>query len=178
MTLPIALILLDKRCVVVGSGEEAQRRVAQFQAEGARVRWVTRGAGTECPDVELEQREFEISDLEDAWVVILADQDAPLAAKIGSLCSERRIFFCAIDQPKHNSFSHMARINAAPVTLAISTAGRVPGLAGRLGQLLGQLSSCGHRVFRATCSATRRGERPHGAKATGEGRGRCYPAHR
>jgi siroheme synthase (precorrin-2 oxidase/ferrochelatase) len=70
---------------------------------------------------------------------VLADQDAGLASELGALCNERRVFFCAIDQPTHNSFSHMARIDAPPVILAISTGGQVPGLAGRLRQLLAAL---------------------------------------
>jgi siroheme synthase-like protein len=139
MTFPAALDLRGKRCLVVGSGGEALRRVTQFQEVGAKVRWVTRGMSQTLEGVEVLSRGFEASDVDDAWIVILADQDAALAAELGKLCAERRTFFCAIDQPTHNSFSHMARIDAPPVIIAISTGGQVPGLAGKLRELLAVL---------------------------------------
>jgi siroheme synthase-like protein len=137
--LPVALNLRDRLCLVVGAGEEAQRRVRQLRKAGAHVRWVGAPTSDSLDGISPLSRAFEPADLSDCWLVILADQDPEAAANIGELCNAARIFFCAIDQPTHNSFGHMALIEAEPVTIAISTGGAAPGLARRLQQLLGGL---------------------------------------
>ena len=53
--------------------------------------------------------------------------------------AERRVFFCAIDQPDPGSFAHVAEATSAALTIAISTAGRVPALASRLRKELQRL---------------------------------------
>lgn len=83
-------------------------------------------------DTEVREREFDTSDLDGCWLVVLADTDGELAQRIGIACEQRRIFFCAIDQPVFNSFSHVALVRRGPVQIAVSTNGSVPALARRL----------------------------------------------
>jgi siroheme synthase-like protein len=135
MSFPVALDLRARRCLVVGFGGEATLRVANLRAAGAEVVWVTRGhAASPLPgfDTEVRERQFQSSDLSGCWLVVLTDTDAELAQQIGIACEERRIYFCAIDQPAFNSFSHVAVVRRGPVEIAISTGGRVPALARRL----------------------------------------------
>jgi precorrin-2 dehydrogenase / sirohydrochlorin ferrochelatase len=139
MILPIALGLKGRRCLVVGSGAEAERRVHQLLAVAADVLWVTGSAPATMAAPRIEERPFQESDLLGAWLVILADTNAELAERIGRACEAQQTLFCAIDQPTHNSFSHMALVHAPPVTLAIATEGQAPALARRLQRLLGDL---------------------------------------
>jgi siroheme synthase (precorrin-2 oxidase/ferrochelatase) len=66
------------------------------------------------------------------WLAVLVDANAPLAARMAQLAEVERVFFCAVDQPEHNSYSHMAQARAGLLTIAISTAGQAPALGRRL----------------------------------------------
>lgn len=134
---PLNLLLDDRKCLVVGGGAEAALRTGNLLEAGARVLLVGEEAtpGLELltsPRLRIEQRPFEERDLDDAWLVVQASQDAALAERIGGACAARRIFFCAIDQPEHSSYSHLALTRAGSLTLAIGTEGRAPSLGRRL----------------------------------------------
>jgi siroheme synthase-like protein len=146
MTLPLAVELAGRCCLVVGSSGEAEQRVARFLGLGARVRWVRAvNAPVAAPvlfnlaDVEVRERAFEATDVDGCWLVILADQDAPLASAVRAACDQRQAFFCAIDQPELNTCNHMAILDLDPVQIAISTRGAVPLLARRLREELAAL---------------------------------------
>jgi siroheme synthase-like protein len=134
---PLNLLLDDRKCLVVGGGAEAALRTGNLLEAGARVLLVGEEPtpGLELlasPRLQIEQRAFEERDLEDAWLVVQASQDAALALRIGGACQARRIFFCAVDQPEHSTYSHLALTRAGSLTLAIGTEGRAPALGRRL----------------------------------------------
>jgi siroheme synthase (precorrin-2 oxidase/ferrochelatase) len=78
-------------------------------------------------------------DLDDTWLVVQTSMDAVLAADLAARCDARRIFFCAVDQPKNSSYSHLALARAGALTLAIGTEGKVPALGRRLRQELSRV---------------------------------------
>jgi siroheme synthase-like protein len=142
MTFPLVLELSDRLCLVVGASSEARHRVERFVSAGARVRWVVASggqAGDEPPRsaaVERVERAWLPTDLDDCWLVVFADTDPATAAALRAACDERRLFFCAIDQTRWNSFNHVAIVQQGPVQIAISTAGKAPALARKLRQSL------------------------------------------
>lgn len=134
---PLNLLLDDRLCVVVGGGAEAALRTGNLLEAGARVLLV----GEEpTPGLELlsstrlriERRAFHDDDLNEAWLVVQTSMDAELATRVGAACQARRIFFCAVDQPEHSSYAHLALARAGSLTLAIGTEGRAPALGRRL----------------------------------------------
>ena len=135
---PMALVLEGKRCLVLGSSAEAAFRARSLVECGAVVVVVAPAAGPELQAlaasgaIGLEQREFAEADLSETWLVVLADREPRLLEWVGPACRARRILFCAIDQPGHNSAEHLGLVRSGPVTLAISTGGKAPGLAKRL----------------------------------------------
>lgn len=162
VTFPVALHLKDRRCLVVGSGDDAAQRAEHLLAAGALVRVVAPEPTTAVdvtrkdPRLELVRRAFDESDLDDVWLVIQTERDPELAARIGSACEARRIFFCATDDPTHNGFSHMAIARAGFVKLAISTDGRAPALGRRLRQELERVfDAAGLAEFAAKLSELR-----------------------
>lgn len=141
---PLSLILDDRKCVVVGGGAEAAVRAGNLLEAGANVLVVGEEATPgmdllQSPRLQLELRAFEASDLDDAWLVVQVTQDAALASRVGSMCRERRIFFCALDQPKNSSYAHLALARAGSLTLAIGTEGRAPALGRRLREELARV---------------------------------------
>lgn len=135
---PIALLLHERTCLVVGSGSEAAHRVRSLLAAGARVRVVAAHPDVDLspvlsdPRVEHRALPYDSRELEGVWLAVLADRNAELAARIGADCEARRLFFCAVDQPGSSSFSHVGVARAGALTVAIGTDGRAPGLARRL----------------------------------------------
>lgn len=134
---PLNLLLDDRACVVVGGGTEAALRVGNLLEAGAHVLLVGEEptAGLELlssPRLRIELRPFDERDLEGVWLVVQTSMDPALAARVGAACQARRIFFCAVDQPEHGSYSHLALTRAGSLTLAIGTEGRAPSLGRRL----------------------------------------------
>jgi precorrin-2 dehydrogenase/sirohydrochlorin ferrochelatase len=139
----ISLSLQGRLCLVVGAGAEAVLRARNLLESGARVLVVARDDATTAeafPDgVTVEARPFRESDLDGAWLVVQVTQDAALASELGRLCEQRRLFFCAVDQPRNSSYSHLALASAGPLTIAIGTEGQAPALARRLREELSRL---------------------------------------
>ena len=141
---PLSLLLEGRKCVVVGGGAEAARRVGSLLEAGARVLLVgtepTPGLETLASErLSIELRSFVEADLDAAWLVVLAVMDASLSRRVAAACEERHLFFCAIDQPEFSSYSHLALVRAGSLTLAIGTEGRAPALGRRLRDELARL---------------------------------------
>lgn len=141
---PLNLLLQDRQCVVVGGGTEAALRVGNLLEAGARVLLVGEETtpGLELlssPRLRVEVRPFEERDLEGAWLVVQTTLDAGLARRVGACCEERRIFFCAVDQPECSSYAHLALARAGALTVAIGTEGRAPALGRKLREEISRL---------------------------------------
>jgi len=140
---PIALKLAGKKCLVVGSGEEAALRKSALEAAGA--------------SVLVAEREFRPELLDGVWLAVLTDRDTELAARMASAADERRVFFCAVDQPDYGSYSHLAITRAGPLFAAIGTQGEVPALARRLRELLDELfATSGFAAFAESLARIRK----------------------
>ncbi|HEY4157539.1 MAG TPA: NAD(P)-dependent oxidoreductase [Polyangiaceae bacterium] len=184
--LPIALVLADCECLVVGTGAELDGRVADLLAARARVTVVSSApseavrAHAQSGRVTLHERALEDRDLHDKWLAVLTEQDPVLAARMAELARQQRVFFCAVDQPAYSRYYHMARARAGLLTIAVSTAGQAPALGRRLREELSRLlSESGAAAFvnelaelrRRTPSLERRdvlGRAVAGVRLTGE----------
>lgn len=139
---PIALNLAGKKCLVIGSTPEAAARARALAESDADVQIVSQSP---CDDLQRliaerrlqhHPREYQKSDLADCWLAVLTTRDPELASRIACHTREAGVFFCAVDQPDHSSFSHMAIARAGVVSLAIATNGKAPALARQLRQEL------------------------------------------
>jgi precorrin-2 dehydrogenase/sirohydrochlorin ferrochelatase len=139
---PIALLLEGRACLVVGSSAEVTSRTRALLDARARLMVVCRApndelrALAESSRIELQERDFIDADLHGKWLAVLVDEDAQLSARMARIAESERIFFCAVDQPEHNSYAHMAQARAGLLTIAISTAGQAPALGRRLREQL------------------------------------------
>lgn len=161
--LPVALVLEDCDCLVVGSGAELDGRVTDLLAARARV-FVVSSAPSEgvralaaAGRITLSERAFEEADLNGKWLGVLTDQDRALGERMARAASARRVFFCAVDQPEASRYYHMARARAGLLTIAISTAGQAPALGRRLREELARLlDESGAAAFVDSLAALRR----------------------
>jgi siroheme synthase-like protein len=145
---PVSLKLEGRQCLVIGNGREALHRAQALLEALARVRVVSERADAELlawaaarasPLLSIESRRYQASDLDGVWLAVLADRDAALAAEVSADAERRQVLFCAVDQPAYGSFTHVARVTAGALTLAIGTAGRAPALARRLREIFQEL---------------------------------------
>ena len=100
----VGLRLAGRKVVVVGGGTVAQRRLPLLLANGADVHVVARAATPavealrdQTPGVTLALRDFDDSDLDDAWYVIAATDDPAVNEAIVAGAERRRIFCVRAD---------------------------------------------------------------------------------
>jgi siroheme synthase-like protein len=172
---PLSLNLDGRRCLVIGGGSEAALRAGNLLEAGARVLVV---ADEEVPGLaqlgterlQLEQRAYREADLEDVWLVVQASMDGALASRVAADCARRRVFFCAVDQPEHSSYSHLALTRAGSLTLAVGTEGRAPALGRKLRHELARLLEEANAAEEVQALAELRDRTPRAERRTELGR--------
>ncbi len=131
---PAFLKLHGRRVVLVGGGSVAASKLRALQDAGAEVMVVAPAiseAIASATDVTVIRRRFEPSDLDGAWLVVAAatpDVNREVACAAGA----RYLFVNAVDDPPNASLYLGGVIRRAGATLAISTDGRAPAIAGLL----------------------------------------------
>ena len=143
---PVALQLVGRACLVVGSGREVAIRTRALLEARARpivvcsapnddIRALARSA-----QIELHERELADTDLDGKWLAVLVDETRrwPRAWRVWPrprACSSAP----KSTNSEHNSYAHMAQARAGLLTIAISTAGQAPALGRRLREELERL---------------------------------------
>ena len=119
---PVGLNLAGRKCVVIGAADdrEALEKGAALREAGADVVRIEAGAGLRDEDVS------------DAYFVILAPQDEPLAARLRKLADRHKFLFCAIDQPRYGFVAMTATVTSGRARIAISTGGVAPAVGAKL----------------------------------------------
>jgi len=134
---PAFLKLTGRKVLLVGGGRVAAGKLHGLLSEGARVTVVAPEIRPELqmPGVVLERRTFDQRDLDDAWYVVAA---APpdVNRQVLEAAQPRHIFVNAVDDPAHATAYAGGVVRRSGVTVAISTNGRAPALAGLLREAL------------------------------------------
>jgi uroporphyrin-III C-methyltransferase / precorrin-2 dehydrogenase / sirohydrochlorin ferrochelatase len=134
---PVFLKLRGRRVLLVGGGTVATGKLRPLIDAGAIVTVVSpqisdaiRSAG-----VVLRERAFEPSDLDEVWFVVAA-ATREVNGQVARAADARRIFVNAVDDVENASAYLGAIVRRAGVTLAISTDGQAPALAGLIREAL------------------------------------------
>ncbi len=137
---PTFLKLQGRRVVVVGGGPVAASKLSSLRAAGADVVVVAPDVcdAIQSSGVAVRRKAFEPVDLDDAWFVVAA---APPAVNrhVAIEAERRQIFVNAVDDPSNASAYLGGVVRRDGVTLAISTDGAAPALAGLLREALDAL---------------------------------------
>jgi siroheme synthase-like protein len=140
LVFPIFLKLTGRPVVLVGGGKVAASKLDGLLRVGARVTVVAPQirAEIERPDVTLRRRGFEASDLDGAWFAVAAATPA-VNRRVASAAEERRVFVNAVDDPPSASAYAGGVLRRGRLTVAISTNGEAPALAGLIREGLEEL---------------------------------------
>lgn len=134
---PAFLDLSDRKVVVIGGGVVAAGKIEALVAAGARVTVIAPDIRPEIEraDVEIVRREFVDADLDGAWWVVAAASTL-VNRRVSEAADGRRIFVNAVDDPEHATAYLGGVVRRDDVTIAISTDGRAPAIAGLLREAL------------------------------------------
>jgi siroheme synthase-like protein len=132
---PVALDVSGVPVRVVGAGPVAARKVAGLAIAGALVRVV-------APDVsaqldlgqvaDMRRRHYEAGDLDGVRLVVTATGRPEVDAAVAADAAAAGLWVNAADQPADCSFILPAIARNGPLTIAVTTDGSSPALAGRL----------------------------------------------
>jgi uroporphyrin-III C-methyltransferase/precorrin-2 dehydrogenase/sirohydrochlorin ferrochelatase len=134
---PVFLKLEGRKVLLVGAGKVAEGKLLGLLAAGALVTVVAPtvtdafGAGR----VVRLRRPFHERDVDGAWLVVAA---APpeVNRQVVAAAEARGVFVNAVDDPAHATAYTGGVVRRGGVTLAVSTEGRAPALAGLLREAL------------------------------------------
>ena len=134
---PIFLRLVGRPVLLVGGGRVAASKLRALVDAGARVAVVAPEVTAEIANapVLIHRRPFEATDLDGVWLVIAA---APRGVNrdVAAAAQARGIFVNAVDDVESASAYAGAVLRHAGVTVAISTDGQAPALAGLMREAL------------------------------------------
>jgi glutamyl-tRNA reductase len=129
-TFPVNLLLKKRKCLLVGGGKVASRKLLKLLDAGAEIAVIA----PECSGqisalaaegrIALHPRSFQDSDLDGAFLVYAATDDHALNLNITGLAEQRNILVCSVDQNWiGGSFITPATIRNDEITVAVSSSG-------------------------------------------------------
>lgn len=134
---PAFLHLDGRKVLLVGGGTVATSKLGALLGAGARVTVVAPVVSDAigCAPVEVIRRRFEAQDLDDAWFVVAAATPV-VNREVAEAAEARRLFVNAVDDPANATAYLGGVVRKGGVTVAISTDGEAPALAGLLREAL------------------------------------------
>ncbi|MFA6472158.1 MAG: bifunctional precorrin-2 dehydrogenase/sirohydrochlorin ferrochelatase [Candidatus Latescibacterota bacterium] len=135
---PLFLKLHGKRCLVVGGGVVAYRKICDLLECGADVLMVAEKPIQECytiaekGEIKLLQRSFQQDDIKDMFLVFAATDDKEVNAEIAYLARREGILVNAVDDPAKCDFLSGSIVKRGPLKIAISTSGYSPLIAHKI----------------------------------------------
>ena len=138
----ININLNNKNCLVVGAGSVGERKIKGLLESRANITVVspefTEGilALQDHPKLKIAAREFQENDLEKMILVIAATNNKSLNSRIAALCNEKNILVNVVDDPENSSFFVPSVVRRGDLSIAISTGGKSPALASKIGREL------------------------------------------
>lgn len=140
---PITLVGLETvRCIVVGGGQVAARKVATLQEAGTRPVVISPTLcealqrQAESAEIQVIQREYRQGDLAGARLVIAATDDPATNEMVWHEAREGGCLINAVDDPTHCNFYVPATVRRGALTISVSTEGNSPALARRIRETL------------------------------------------
>ncbi len=141
---PVNLVVAGRRCVVVGAGRIAARKIEAILAAGAHVEVIAVEAGDEVRAwadegrLTLTERAFTPADLDGAWLATTATGVPAVDRSVFEAGEARRVWVNSADDPTNCSFTLTSVVRQGDLVVTIGTGGRSPALATWLRRRLGE----------------------------------------
>jgi uroporphyrin-III C-methyltransferase/precorrin-2 dehydrogenase/sirohydrochlorin ferrochelatase len=136
---PVFLRLAGRRVLLVGAGPVGASKLQGLLDAGALITVVApeivpdieQAAAAHAAAITLKKRPFDVSDLDGVWYVVAAATPEVNRA-VARAAEERQLFVNAVDDPPNATAYLGGVLRRGGVTVAISTDGHAPALAGLL----------------------------------------------
>ncbi|MHB8670041.1 MAG: precorrin-2 dehydrogenase/sirohydrochlorin ferrochelatase family protein [Acidimicrobiales bacterium] len=130
---PVNLVLEDQRCLVVGGGTVAARKLAGLLECGAVVDVVaphlSQGVRDLAPPARLEEREYRRGEAAGYRLVVSATDDPAVNRTVFEDADSAGVWMNCADDPANSSFTLPAVLRRADLLVTVATSGRSPALA-------------------------------------------------
>ena len=172
---PVCLEMTERRCLVIGGGPVAERKVAGLLEAGARLTVVSPSATDRLRDwaradrIRLLLREYAAGDLDGHSIVFVATDDGRVNAHVARDARAAGVLVNAADDPAHCDFILPAVLRRGELTVAVSTGGASPALARTVrDELAGYLDRENYAALARVAADARRTLRDRGIRAPWE----------
>jgi len=139
---PVSLIIKDRKCLVIGGGAVAERKVLPLLKSGASVEIISLKITSKLKKLVQEglisyrQGDYDPVDLAGTFLVIGATSSKDVNRRIAADCFERNILVNIVDDPEWCSFFVPAVMKRGSFQVAVSTDGKSPLLARKIKESL------------------------------------------
>jgi siroheme synthase-like protein len=135
---PLLLNIQGKKCLVVGGGEVALRKAQMLLEHRAIVVIISPELAPEFNRlikdraIHITKRAYKTEDLNDAWLVVAATDDAGVNEKVAAEARKRKILVNVVDRPDISDFIVPSSFRHGDIIVAVSTSGKSPALARKI----------------------------------------------
>lgn len=135
---PVNLKIKDKKCVVVGGGKVAERKIKFLLEKGGSVTVISPEITSRLEKLGREGKinllpvTYFSSPLKDAFLIIAATDDPTINSCVAKDANRLGILVNVVDSPSESSFILPATLSRGDLTIAVSTAGKSPALARKI----------------------------------------------
>ena len=135
---PMLLNIQGRKCLVVGGGQVALRKVKTLLEHDATVEVVS---PTFCPElnqlatdgtIRAIQRDYKSEDLQHTFIVIAATDKVKTNERVASEARRQGVLVNVVDDPENSDFIVPSYLKRGDVIVAVSTSGRSPALARKI----------------------------------------------
>jgi siroheme synthase-like protein len=135
---PIYLNICDRKCIVIGGGQVALRKVQILLEYGAEVDVISPELDPELVklandnQVRTFPREYKDGDLNNAFVAIAATDSDEINRQVAAEARKKSILINVVDDAKYSDFIVPSVMRRGDITITVSTSGKSPALAKKL----------------------------------------------
>lgn len=136
---PIFINLLGKKCLVVGGGPVAARKVEMLAKAGADITIIAEEVKSIPHTGSVEKvlrKKFEDKDVQGFYLVIAATDDAKTNEAVSHAARDHSILVNVVDNIDSSDFIVPSIVDRTPLLIAISTSGIAPALSKKIRQKL------------------------------------------
>ncbi|MFC2035236.1 bifunctional precorrin-2 dehydrogenase/sirohydrochlorin ferrochelatase [Chloroflexota bacterium] len=135
---PVSLNLNGRKCLVVGGGQVALRKVLSLLHHGAIIQLISPEL---CPELEdmakkneitVVAREYHPEDSDGAFMAIIATNNSKINREIANEARKRLVLVNVVDDADYCDFIAPSYIRRGSISITISTSGKSPALARKL----------------------------------------------
>jgi siroheme synthase-like protein len=135
---PVFLNISGKRCVVVGGGQVALRKVRALLEHRANIEVISPDPCSELIElaedgqIRVFRRHYQPGDLRKAFTAIAATDNSDINLQVVKEARRNAVLVNVVDDAENSDFILPSYLRRGDVTVAISTAGRSPALARKI----------------------------------------------